>query len=73
MPRKEKKMRKIELTPYQKQQLEAQLKRSIKECNASIRRCNATGNKKSADYIREVKRKPLIYKLADVRRGYVFE
>ena len=66
-------MRKIELAEFQKQQLEAVLKKGIKDCNGAIRRCNAAGDKKSADYIREVKRRPLIKKLADVRHGYIWE
>lgn len=66
-------MRKIELSPLDQRQLEIVLKNSIKECNDGIKRANAEENKRGADYIREVKRKPLIKKLADVRRGYIFE
>lgn len=66
-------MRKIELAPFQQKQLEDTLLRSIKECNAGMKRCNAEGNKRGYDYIKEVKRKPLIKKLFDVRKGYIFE
>lgn len=66
-------MRKLELSPLDQRALELQLKRSIKTCNEAIRRCNAEGDHKSADYIREVKRKPLIKRLADVRAGYIWE
>ena len=66
-------MRKIELSPLDQKQLETVLRRSIKECNTGIKRCKAEGNIKGADYIREVKRKPLIKKLADVQKGYIWE
>lgn len=66
-------MRKIELTALDQKQLESVLKRSIKECNTGIKRCKADGNNKGAEYIREVKRKPLIKKLADVQKGYIWE
>lgn len=66
-------MRKIELAPYQQKQLEETLKNSIRECNKGIKLCNDEGDIKGADYIREVKRKPLIKKLADVRNGYIWE
>lgn len=66
-------MRKIELSPIDQKQMETVLLRSIRECNAGIRRCNAEGNTKGAEYIREVKRRPLIKKLADVRQGFIFE
>ena len=66
-------MRKIELAPYQQKQMEAVLKRSIKECNDGMKLCKIEGNEKGFEYIREVKRKPLIRKLADVQRGFVWE
>lgn len=66
-------MRKIELSPLDQKQLETVLKRSIKECNAGIRRCKVDGNNKGAEYIREVKRKPLIKKLMDVQKGFIWE
>ena len=66
-------MRKIELAAFQQQQLEAVLKKGIKDCNDAIRRCNAAGDKKSADYIREVKLQPKLEKLADVQHGYIWE
>ena len=66
-------MRKIELSPLDQKLLEEQLKRSIKKCNDGIRLCVAEGDKKSEEYIREVKRKPLIKKLYDVRQGYIWE
>lgn len=66
-------MRKIELSPLDQKQLEEQLKRSIKKCNESIKKCVVEGDKKSEEYIREVKRKPLIKKLYDVRQGYIWE
>ena len=66
-------MRKIELSPLDQAQLENTLKRGIAECNAGIRLCNAEGNISGAAYIREVKRKPLIKKLCDVRQGYIWE
>lgn len=66
-------MRRIELTALDQKQLEAVLKRSIRECNAGIKRCKAEGNNKGADYIRDVKRKPLIKKLMDVQKGYIWE
>ena len=66
-------MRKIELAPFQQQQLEQTLLRGIRECNKSIKLCNAEKNIKGAEYIREVKRKPLIKKLHDVRNGFIYE
>lgn len=66
-------MRKIELAPYQIAQMESVLLVKIRECNAGIKLCNAEGNERGAEYIRSVKRKPLIYKLRDVRNGYVWE
>ena len=66
-------MRKIELAPYQQKQLEFTLKQGIRECNEGIKRCNADGNVRGAEYIREVKRKPLIHKLRDVLNGYIWE
>ena len=66
-------MKKIELSQVDKKQLEMVLLQSIRECNKGIKRCNAEGNEKGAAYIREVKRRPLIKKLFDVRQGYIFE
>lgn len=66
-------MRKIELAPYQQQQLEQTLLRGIQECNNGIKLCIAEGNIRGAEYIREVKRKPLIKKLQDVRSGAIYE
>lgn len=66
-------MRKIELAPYQQKQLEATLLQSIRECNAGMKLCNEEGNRRGYDYIKEVKRKPLIKKLYAVRNGYIFE
>lgn len=66
-------MRKIELAPYQQKQLEVTLLKSIRECNAGMKLCNEEGNQRGYDYIKEVKRKPLIKKLYDVRNGYIFE
>lgn len=66
-------MRRIDLVPFQQQQLEQTLLRSIRQCNEGIKRCNSEGNTRGAEYIREVKRKPLIKKLSDVRQGFIFE
>lgn len=66
-------MRKIELAPYQIQNMETVLLNKIRECNAGIKLCNAEGNERGAEYIRTVKRKPLIHNLHDVRNGYVWE
>lgn len=66
-------MRKIELAPYQQKQLEDVLLRNIRECNKGMKLCLEEGNQRGYDYIKEVKRKPLIKKLYDVRNGYVFE
>lgn len=63
----------IELAPYQQRQLEQTLLRAIRECNDGIKRCNAEGNVRGAQYIREVKRSPLIKKLRDVRAGVIWE
>lgn len=67
------KMKKIYLAPFQQSQLEETLLRGIKECNNGIKRCNAEGNIRGAEYIREVKRRPLIKKLQDVRKGIIWE
>lgn len=66
-------MRRIELAPYQQQQLEQTLLRGIRECNDGIKLCNADGDIRGAEYIREVKRRPLVRKLQDVRNGFIWE
>lgn len=66
-------MRRIELAPYQQRQLEQTLLHAIRECNDGIKLCNADGNIRGAEYIREVKRRPLIKKLQDVRNGVIWE
>ena len=66
-------MRKIELAPYQQKQMEAVLKRGIRECNEGMKLCKAEGNESGIEYIREVKRKPLIKKLMNVQRGFIME
>ena len=66
-------MRKVELTPLEQLHLENTLKRGIKECNEGIKLCNAEGNVSGADYIRNVKRSPLVTKLYYVRQGYIYE
>lgn len=66
-------MKRIDLAPYEQLQLEETLLRGIKECNNGIKRCNAEGNIRGAEYIREVKRRPLIKKLQDVRKGIIWE
>nr|DAE65606.1 MAG TPA: hypothetical protein [Caudoviricetes sp.] len=67
------KVKRIDLAPFQQLQLEKTLLRGIKECNNGIKRCNAEGNIRGAEYIREVKRRPLIKKLQDVRKGIIWE
>lgn len=67
------KMKMIYLAPHDQKQLEEVLLRGIKECNNGIKRCNAEGNIRGAEYIREVKRRPLIKKLQDVRKGIIWE
>lgn len=66
-------MKRIDLAPHDKLQLEAVLLREIKECNNGIKICKAEGNIRGAEYIREVKRRPLIKKLQDVRKGIIWE
>lgn len=66
-------MKRIYLAPFQQLQLEETILRGIKECNNGIKRCNAEGNIRGAEYIREVKRRPLIKKLQDVRKGIIWE
>lgn len=56
-------------SPFQQSQLEETLLRGIKECNNGIKRCNAEGNIRGAEYIREVKRRPLIKNYKMFARG----
>lgn len=63
-------LRKVELAPYQQKQMEQVYLREIRKCNEAIR--NAT-KESTKEYIRTVKRKPLIENLRNVRNGYVFE
>lgn len=62
-------MKMIYLAPHDQKQLEAVLFRGIKECNNGIKRCNAEGNIRGAEYIREVKRRPLIKKITRCSQG----
>ena len=63
-------LRKVELAPYQQKQMEQVYLREIRKCNEAIK--NAT-KESTKEYIRTVKRKPLIENLRNVRNGYVFE